>query len=397
MQKNSVKWRIFRSNTIALLASLFLLVLVNIGMLRWYAESIEREWKQAMSQIATPDMVENLIADWTIRRNSFLTMFLIDGVICMLILAVVSLIFTRGLTHHICRPLRALEDGVRRMKENNLSEPIDYHGDAEFETVCSAFNEMQLHLSQEQEKNRAYERSRIDMIAGISHDLKTPLTAIRGSVKAVLDGVAATPAIQKTFLSTAYRRTGDMEQLLNQLFYLSKLETGNLPIHLRPLEFVSWLQDYEKGKQDFLTPEEESLTFHNNTGKNSIFVSADPEQLNRILDNLFTNSHKYAGMHPLEMQISLKTANSSAILCFSDNGNGASEEALPHLFEEFFRGDASRNKPDGHGLGLYIVKYLTEAMGGTVRAENRQGFCVILTFPVLPSVTDTVSPEKVPQ
>lgn len=394
MQKNSVKWRIFRSNTIALLSSLFLLILVNIGMLHWYAESIEREWKQAMSQIATPDMVENLIADWTIRRNSFLTMFLIDGVICMLILAVVSLIFTQGLTHHICRPLHALEDGVRRMKENNLSEPIDYQGDAEFETVCNAFNEMQLHLSREQEKNRAYERSRIDMIAGISHDLKTPLTAIRGSVKAVLDGVASKPDIQKTFLSTAYRRTGDMEQLLNQLFYLSRLETGNLPIHPRPLELASWLQDYERSKQDFLTPKEESLTFHNRTGKTEISISADPEQLKRVLDNLLTNSRKYAGVHPLEMQLSLETVNNSAMLCFSDNGNGVNENALPHLFEEFFRGDASRSKPDGHGLGLYIVKYLTEAMGGAVRAENRQGFCVILTFPLLPPVTDPANTKK---
>lgn len=389
MQKNSVKWRIFRSNTIALLSSLCLLILVNLGMLRWYAESIEREWKQAMAQIATPNMVENLIADWTIRRNSFLTMFLADGLICMFILAVVSLIFTRSLTQHICRPLHALEHGVQRMKENNLSEPIDYHGDAEFETVCNAFNEMQLHLSQEQEKNRAYERSRIDMIAGISHDLKTPLTAIRGSVKAVLDGVAATPAIQKTFLSTAYRRTGDMEQLLNQLFYLSRLETGNLPIHLRPLEFVSWLQDYEKGKQDFLTPEEESLTFHNNTGKTGISVSADPEQLNRILDNLLTNSRKYANAHPLQMRISLETAADSAVICFSDNGNGAPTDSLPHLFEEFYRGDSARSRPNGHGLGLYIVKYLTEAMGGTVRAENRQGFCVILAFPTIQKRGDT--------
>lgn len=389
MKKNSVQWRIFRSNTIALLSSLILLIFINLGMLHWYAESIEREWKQTMAQIVTPSMVEHLIADWTIRRNSFLLMFLIDGIICMAVLVVIGLIFTRNLAKKICTPLQALEDGVRRMQENNLSEPITFQGDTEFETVCHAFNEMQLHLRNEQEKNRNYEKARIDMIAGISHDLKTPLTAIRGGIKAVLDGIAATPAAQKTFLSAAYRRTGDMEQLLNQLFYLSRLETGNLPIHAIRMELSSWLEDYTAKKQDFLTPNEESLHYCTLSEPSSCSVSADPEQLHRILDNLLVNSRKYAGAHPLKMQISLEVSETSAVICFSDNGNGVSQEALPHLFEEFYRGDASRSKPDGHGLGLYIVKYLTEAMGGSVHAKNQEGFSVFLTFPLSSSPADT--------
>lgn len=85
----------------------------------------------------------------------------------------------------------------------------------------------------EKEKNYKYEKARTDMIAGISHDLRTPLTAVRGTIKGLMDGVASTPERQNRFLKTAYRRTGDMDVLLNQLFYLSKLETGNMPLNLK--------------------------------------------------------------------------------------------------------------------------------------------------------------------
>lgn len=92
---------------------------------------------------------------------------------------------------------------------------------------------MQKHILMEKEKNYKYEKARTDMIAGISHDLRTPLTAVRGTIKGLMDGVASTPERQNRFLKTAYRRTGDMDVLLNQLFYLSKLETGNMPLNLK--------------------------------------------------------------------------------------------------------------------------------------------------------------------
>lgn len=139
-------------------------------------------------------------------------------------------------------PLDALDEGARRVQENNLSQDILYVGDAEFEKVCTTFNNMQDHILAEQKKNHRYEHARTDMIAGISHDLRTPLTAIKGSIKAMMDGVAATPAMQEKFLKAAYRRTGEMDVLLNQLFYLSKLETGNMPLDIREIN-LTFLQD----------------------------------------------------------------------------------------------------------------------------------------------------------
>lgn len=169
-----------------------------------------------------------------------------------------------------------------------------------------------------QEKNRKYEKARTDMIAGISHDLRTPLTAIRGTIKALLDGVVSTPKQQRKFLETAYRRTGDMDILLNQLFYISKLETGNMPLTLSTIEVSAFIDNYVKGKRELLENEQIEV--------------------------------------------------------------GVAEEKLPYIFDEFYRGDESRNQKEGNGLGLYIVKYLIEAMGGSVRAENADGLMIFMEF-----------------
>lgn len=152
-------------------------------------------------------------------------------------------------------PLDLLAQGADRIRHNDLTTEIRYVGDAEFEDVCITFNHMQEHILREQEKNRKYEKARTDMIAGISHDLRTPLTAIRGTIKGLMDGIAATPEMQEKFLQAAYRRTGDMDGLLNQLFYVSKIETGNMPLSVQKIEIADFIRNYVNGKQELLDKE----------------------------------------------------------------------------------------------------------------------------------------------
>ncbi len=172
---------------------------------------------------------------------------------------IISQIFTKNLTNHIMEPLDALSEGAKRIKGNDLSQDITYTGDIEFEDVCDTFNDMQKHILEEQEKNRKYENARTDMIAGISHDLRTPLTAIRGTIKGLMDGIASSPEKQNQFLQAAYRRTGDMDMLLNQLFLSFKngnwkyadfpQETGNFRIPAKlctKQNRSSWKQEKKK-------------------------------------------------------------------------------------------------------------------------------------------------------
>ena len=433
MEKGTVKRRILISNVTMVLATLVLFLLINMFVIFCYSESIEDEVKTTIESVVSPDDIDELLKHYTIYRNEFILLFGVDGVLCIIGLIVVSQVFTKNLTEHIMEPLDALAAGTERIKSNNLEENIVYTGDKEFENVCNSFNEMMQSISTEQEKNRKYEKARTDMIAGISHDLRTPLTAIKGTIKGLIDGVASKPEQQRKFLETAYRRTGDMDRLLNQLFYLSRIETGNVPLDMKNIDIAEFLDCYVKNKLEYTHSEyvkvrevqnvekdrkndikdnNKDVIFDiendkqdggidkkvNNkdeiTGieKNEIInirtngitdeICVDSEQLIRILDNLIENSRKYAQSNPLVIDINLMKNENVCTICVKDNGVGVSDEQLPYIFEEFYRADESRNKKEGNGLGLYIVKYLCESMNGNVRAENTNGLAVYLEFPM---------------
>lgn len=380
MEKRTVRRRIFLSNALMVLVTLAIFLVINVGVIKIYAEYVEEELRTSAEKIVSEDELHDLVEDFTIHKNEFILLFLADGVLCIAVLVIMSQIFTGNLVKHIMEPLDELAAGAKRIRENDLTEDINYSGDIEFENVCDTFNKMQKHILREQEKNRKYEKARTDMIAGISHDLRTPLTAIRGTIKGLMDGIASTPEKQDRFLETAYRRTGEMDLLLNQLFYLSKIETGNMPITLRKIEISSFIKNYVQAKQGLMETEKEELV--EETKEITAEVAVDPEQLQRIFDNLLENSRKYGEKVPLKMKIGLRKTPGGILIRFSDNGVGVPENKLPYVFEEFYRVDESRNKKEGNGLGLYIVKYLIEVMGGTVRAENEDGFVVSMELPL---------------
>ena len=380
MGKRTVRRRIFLSNALMVLVTLAIFLVINVGVIKIYAEYVEEELRTSAEKIVNEDELHDLVEDFTIHKNEFILLFLADGVLCIAVLVIMSQIFTGNLVKHIMEPLDELAAGAKRIRENDLTEDINYSGDIEFENVCDTFNKMQKHILREQEKNRKYEKARTDMIAGISHDLRTPLTAIRGTIKGLMDGIASTPEKQDRFLETAYRRTGEMDLLLNQLFYLSKIETGNMPITLRKIELSSFIKNYVQAKQGLVENEKEELV--EETKEITAEVAVDPEQLQRIFDNLLENSRKYGEKVPLKMKIGLRKTPGGILIRFSDNGVGVPENKLPHVFDEFYRVDESRNKKEGNGLGLYIVKYLIEAMGGTVWAENEDGFVVSMELPL---------------
>ena len=380
MGKRTVRRRIFLSNALMVLVTLAIFLVINVGVIKIYAEYVEEELRTSAEKIVNEDELHDLVEDFTIHKNEFILLFLADGVLCIAVLVIMSQIFTGNLVKHTMEPLDELAAGAKRIRENDLTEDINYSGDIEFENVCDTFNKMQKHILREQEKNRKYEKARTDMIAGISHDLRTPLTAIRGTIKGLMDGIASTPEKQDRFLETAYRRTGEMDLLLNQLFYLSKIETGNMPITLRKIEISSFIKNYVQAKQGLMETGKEELV--EETKEITAEVAVDPEQLQRIFDNLLENSRKYGEKVPLKMKIGLRKTPGGILIRFSDNGVGVPENKLPHVFDEFYRVDESRNKKEGNGLGLYIVKYLIEAMGGTVWAENEDGFVVSMELPL---------------
>lgn len=380
--KHTVKQRIFILNTSMVIVILGIAFIVNYFFAKLYLCAAENDFEKTLhSAITDNDAFEDTIEAWTVKRQDFMILFSIDGLICVIILLFVSFLFTKKLTQYITAPLNALISGANRVKSGNLSQKITYRGLYEFETACENFNKMQQHILDEQTKNLKYEKARTDMVAGISHDLRTPLTAIQGTLKGLIDDIVPTPEIKNKFLNTAYKRSLDMERLIEKLFFFSKMETGNMPLNLQDINLPHFIRNYIKNKKDIYTPDDMTIKYTQKSETDNITLKLDSEQLTRIFDNLIENSLKYAGVPSLIINISLIENREHITINFADNGNGVPDDKLPHIFDEFYRGDESRNKKDGNGLGLYIARHLITEMNGEIDAANENGLCITINFP----------------
>lgn len=318
------------------------------------------------------------------QADRFWPVFLIDSIVGILILLGISQFFTRRLTGKILHPLNELTAAAGRMKAGDFTTPISYHGDSEFEQVCDAFNDMQVQVRQAKENREKEETARKNLIIGISHDLRTPLTAIRGTIKGLIDNIARTPAEREKFLDTAYRRTIEMDTLLEKLVEIQRIQSDTLRFECVKTDLREFCAQYIERKSTELNSVSGSkqlrLRLEADTG--SYNTTVDHAQLHRIFDNLIENTQKYAETEAPEVRFILRHDNDGVHCTVADNGRGIEADKLPFVFDRFYRGDESRHDRSGNGLGLYIVQHLVEAMGGTVRALNDNGFAVELCFPM---------------
>ncbi|MBQ2691377.1 MAG: HAMP domain-containing histidine kinase [Clostridia bacterium] len=314
--------------------------------------------------------------------RDLLLAFLIVGGIGIAVIISVGYIFTNNLAKHISRPLSSLVTGAGRIELGDLSQPINYSGSDEFKIVCDTFDRMQNHLKNERDKNAAYEKARTDLVSGISHDLRTPLTSVKGYIKGIQDGIANTPEKQQRYLQTAYTKANEMDMLLQKLFFFSKLETGNLPLNKQKIDIAHFIKNYAEHLS--LEPRMHNITISANTDEECLDIMVDPDTMMRLLNNLTENAIKYSDAENLHLSIGAGRIDDDIVITFCDNGKGVPEDKLPLLFDQFWRGDSSRTQ-DGHssGLGLYIVKYIVDSHGGSITAHSSGGLCFTIRLPAL--------------
>jgi signal transduction histidine kinase len=316
-----------------------------------------------------------------VKLTGFLPTYLILSFVAIAVVLLLSLFFTRKMAWRVLRPLKALSDGAKRIESGDLSEPVVHKGKDEFAEVAAAFNHMQESLLEERKKTAAYEEARIDLIAGISHDLRTPLTSVKGYVKGLRDGVANTPEKREQYLSIAYKKACDMDVLLQKLFYFSNLETGHLPVTPGKNDLGAFVREFAESVRDELADRNIKITAEVTSVPHPVLI--DTEQMRRVLMNLTENVTKYTKAELPEIKVSVWRENGMGHLLFADNGGGVPDEHLSHLFERFWRGDESRRvvSGDGSGLGLYICKYIVEAHGGRIAAKNDGGLQIQISLP----------------
>ena len=399
-----IRRHLFFYNTVSVLVALVAMLAVNsaathaIG--RYYQRQAEEMFQAMRVNIATQEgmvwldrgMGElELVGAIPARPASLgrprprmeamsLSLFLSGGAAIVVVL-LLNTLFTRCQLKKLLQPVNALTQAAGRVEEGDFTQAIDYRGRDEFAPVCAAFNRMQEHLLEEQEKNAAYERARTDLVAGISHDLRTPLTSVKGYIKGLRDGVAQTPERQRQYLDIAYRKACDMDVLLQRLFYFSRMETGNLPLFPEPADLGQFASRFAAEAGPELEQAGGGIELSVSPGPHPALI--DPEQMYRVLNNLKDNAQRYAGAGALSISLAVEGREGWTCIRFADNGRGVPEESLPHLFEQFWREDQARSAQNGEGsgLGLNIVKHIVEAHGGTIQAENDGGLAFTIAIP----------------
>ena len=213
------------------------------------------------------------------------------------------------------------------------------------------------------------EESRKELLAGISHDIHSPLTSIRAYVEGLLDGIADTPAKQKNYLATIQKKTIEIDQMVRKLFLFSKMELGEYPYSPERMNAVKEIADFvEASAGDY---RRQGLEIQTGSMPQEAVIEADPTGFRSILTNLLDNSAKYKDKETGTVSITGRIEGTNMLLFVDDDGPGVPDEALPKLFDVFYRNDPSRKNPyQGSGLGLAIVWKTMERMGGTIHAEN---------------------------
>lgn len=296
------------------------------------------------------------------------------AVVAAVLLAVLltNRFLTRYIFRHICGPLQTLTEGVHQIRDGNLTHRIEYTDEDEFKPVCEDFNDMAERLRGGVERSRREEESRKELLAGISHDVRSPLTSIRAYVEGLLDGVADTPEKRERYLRIIRGKTEEIDDMVRKLFLFSKLDMGEYPYSPERLDAAQEISDFVSASaDDYLR---RGLRIRPGPLPEGACIDADPTCLRSVLTNLLDNSAKYRSKPTGTAVITAEARGGRLILRVDDDGPGVPEEALPKLFDVFYRSDPSRQNPkQGSGLGLAIAAKAAGRMGGTIRAANLCG------------------------
>lgn len=377
----TIKKRLARSNLVMLVipvltAGVLLVIGFGAGLFLLQTVYLPQLGLTLRELHQTGEQIEGLLSDFKV----FLYIYA-GAVIAALLLAIVltNVYLTRRLFRHISVPLDTLTAGVARIRDGNLDAPIAYTETDEFKAACDAVDEMAARLKASLEQQQLSQQKKHELIAGMSHDLKSPLTSIRAYTEALLDGVAGDEATRQRYLQTIRAKETDIEAMVNRLFAFAKMDASEYPVHCEPLPLCPFIRE--------ITDEWDAEGMEIQTEiPPGLQVMADRELLRRIAANLLSNSRKYGGSEVVHVLICAKVCDGMAEISFADDGQGVPPGQLPRLFDAFYRGDAARTAPgEGSGLGMAVVKKAAEEMGGSVHAENGEngGLKILFTLPTV--------------
>ena len=320
-------------------------------------------------------LLSSLTLVFVVRDPMLSRHFVIQSIwIMTAIMILYALIVTTWVNRGVFKHIRELNEAMDHIAKGNFDYSLDENRvDGEFRALFKAYEDMRLKLKESTEERVRDEAQNRELISNITHDLKTPITSIKGYAEGIIDGVADTDEKKERYIRTIYDKTKELDRLLNELTFYSSIDNNKIPYNFKKLDVVDFFNDCVDEVGMDLENRNIYLSYENLLDKGTIII-ADPVQLRKVINNIIGNSIKYMDKEKKAVSIRLLDAVDSVRVEIEDNGKGIASKDLANIFERFYRTDASRNSSQGgSGIGLSIVKKIIEDHGGYIWATSKEG------------------------
>lgn len=281
----------------------------------------------------------------------------------------------------ILKPISLLKKATAEISRGDLNFEIIESGDSEIKELCADFEKMRIQLKDSIRMKMKYDDNRKMLVSSISHDLKTPITSIKGYVEGILDGVANSPEKVDRYLKTIYSKAEQIDIMIDDLLLYSKLDLNQIPFNYEKTDII----DYFNYCIHESSPELQKFNIEiklKNHLKKSNYVKIDRERMRRVILNIIDNSRKYMDKTEGLITIMLRETHSSIIIELRDNGSGIDKNDINKIFDRFYRADLARTGTKGSGLGLAIAKQIVEGHKGKIWAvsHENEGTSIIISL-----------------
>ncbi len=295
-------------------------------------------------------------------------------VILLIFAAGTALGFGGFIASALTERISQVADGARRLSQGDLTVRVPVKGNDELAELATTFNSMVTRLEAADVERRALEQTRRDLIAWVSHDLRTPLSALRLLMSALDDDVVEDAATRQRYARTALREIDNLSQLINDLFELAQMDAGRIELRKEATSLSDLISDTLSSLMPVAAEAGIHLTGEVKPGVG--LVKLDPQKMGRVLTNLISNGLRHTPPGGA-VKVEARRSGERVEVIVRDSGEGIAAPDLPHIFERFYRGEqarvSDRDGQRGAGLGLAIVRGLVEAHGGQIKVESQAG------------------------